>query len=213
MNPLPNCSKLAINWENNNDLIIFRHDVIVNFFLTGFCFPCQVYMLVQVSCQYYYWFWSYDNFLLLEIDQKSGNRKYPESGFCPIFGDWNKLEIPNLEWMSLKKRYWMLQNARVTTFTISELLREKQLLLLLNVFQFVHNLMHLLKHIESIYYWWDWFLFIIFIDGIYCCFFDSFNQRNLYIYINFFFNWHPLHARLDSHYEAWSYKKKKHNKD
>ena len=170
-------------------------------------------MLVQVSCQYHYWFWSYDNFLLLEIDQKSGNRKYPESGFCPIFGDWNKLEIPNLERMSLKKRYWMLQNARVTTFTISELLREKQLLLLLNVFQFVHNLMHLLKHIESIYYWWDWFLFIIFIDGIYCCFFDSFNQRNLYIYINFFFNWHPLHARLDSHYEAWSYKKKKHNKD
>ena len=76
MNPLPNCSKLAINWENNNDLIIFRHDVIVNFFLTGFCFPCQVYMLVQVSCQYHYWFWSYDNFLLLEIDQKSGNRKY-----------------------------------------------------------------------------------------------------------------------------------------
>ena len=25
-----------------------------------------------------------------------------------------------------------------------------------------------------------------------------------------FFNWDSLHARLNSHYEAWSYKKKKH---
>ena len=28
----------------------------------------------------------------------------------------------------------------------------------------------------------------------------------------FFFNWYSLHARLNSHYEAWSYKKKKHKK-
>ena len=27
-----------------------------------------------------------------------------------------------------------------------------------------------------------------------------------------FFNWDSLHARLDSHYKAWSYKKKKHKK-
>ena len=26
----------------------------------------------------------------------------------------------------------------------------------------------------------------------------------------FFFNWYSLHARLNSHYEAWSYKKRKH---
>ena len=30
--------------------------------------------------------------------------------------------------------------------------------------------------------------------------------------INFFFNWDSLHERLNSHYEAWSYKKKKHKK-
>ena len=29
---------------------------------------------------------------------------------------------------------------------------------------------------------------------------------------DFFFNWDSLHARLNSHYEAWSYKKKKHKK-
>ena len=28
-------------------------------------------------------------------------------------------------------------------------------------------------------------------------------------HIFFFFNWNSLHARLNSHYEAWSYKKKK----
>ena len=27
-----------------------------------------------------------------------------------------------------------------------------------------------------------------------------------------FFNWDSLHARLNSHYEAWSYKKKKYEK-
>ena len=30
--------------------------------------------------------------------------------------------------------------------------------------------------------------------------------------IFFFFNWDSLHARLNSHYKAWSYKKKKHKK-
>ena len=29
----------------------------------------------------------------------------------------------------------------------------------------------------------------------------------------FFFNWDTQHARLNSYYEAWSYKKKKHKKD
>ena len=27
-----------------------------------------------------------------------------------------------------------------------------------------------------------------------------------------FFNWYSLHARLNNHYEAWSYKKRKHKK-
>ena len=27
-----------------------------------------------------------------------------------------------------------------------------------------------------------------------------------------FFNWDSLHERLNSHYEAWNYKKKKHRK-
>ena len=50
----------------------------------------------------------------------------PLSKFCPISGDWNELGIPNLVWMSLIKSYWLLQNARVTAFTVSELFRENQ---------------------------------------------------------------------------------------
>ena len=50
----------------------------------------------------------------------------PSSEFCPISKDWGELEITNLARMSLLKCYWMLQNARVTAFIISELLRENQ---------------------------------------------------------------------------------------
>ena len=50
----------------------------------------------------------------------------PPSEFCPISRDWGKLEIPNLARMSLMQCYWMLQNARVTAFTVSDLLRENQ---------------------------------------------------------------------------------------
>ena len=50
----------------------------------------------------------------------------PPSEFWPIFRDSGQLGIPNMAWMSLIKCYWMLQNAKVTAFTASELLREKQ---------------------------------------------------------------------------------------
>ena len=30
--------------------------------------------------------------------------------------------------------------------------------------------------------------------------------------VKFFFNWNSLHKRVNSHYKAWSYKKKEHKK-
>ena len=59
------------------------------------------------------------------IDQKSENRKYLCLSFNNIYGDWGKLRILNLTRMSLRKCYWMLANARVTAFTVSDLLKEK----------------------------------------------------------------------------------------
>ena len=53
--------------------------------------------------------------------------KIPPSEFCPISGDWGELWIPNLARMSLIEFYWMLQNSRITAFTVFELLRENQL--------------------------------------------------------------------------------------
>ena len=53
---------------------------------------------------------------------------------------------------------------------------------------------------------------------------NNLNPVNIYLFkvnnrntrkrfeICFFFNWYSLHARLNSHYEAWSYKKRKHKK-
>ena len=73
--------------------------------------------------------------LVLELWQFSFTKDWPEirkseitpSEFCPISGDWGELWIPNLARMSLIECYWMLQNSRVTTFTVFELLRENQL--------------------------------------------------------------------------------------
>ena len=72
--------------------------------------------------------------LVLESWQFLFIRDWPEirkseilpSEFCPISGDWGKLWIPNLGKIRLKKSYWMLQNARFTAFTVSELLKENQ---------------------------------------------------------------------------------------
>ena len=73
--------------------------------------------------------------LVLELWQLSFIRDWPEikkseippSEFCPISGDWDELWIPNLVRMSLIECYWTLQNSRVITFTVFELLRENQL--------------------------------------------------------------------------------------
>ena len=71
---------------------------------------------------------------VLELWQFSFIRDTPEirklkillSEFYPIPGDWVELKTPNLTQMSLIKCYWALQNATVTVFTVSKLLRESQ---------------------------------------------------------------------------------------
>ena len=66
-------------------------------------------------------------FLLIKDWSEIWKSQIPQSEFCPVSRDWDKSEIPNLAQMSLIKYYWMLQNARVTAFTVFELLRENQL--------------------------------------------------------------------------------------
>ena len=72
--------------------------------------------------------------LVLELWQFSFISDWPEiqksdiplCEFSPISGDWGELGIPNLTRMSVINCYWIIQNARVTVFTFSELLRENQ---------------------------------------------------------------------------------------
>ena len=116
------CSKLAQNPKNDNDVIIFRHNVDTKFF-----WQCFV-SLVKFS----YWTKFHVNIItgsrIMTIFFYKGLTRNPEIGNTPIwFRDWSKLWIPNLARMSLIECYWMLQNSRVTAFTVFELLRENQL--------------------------------------------------------------------------------------
>ena len=119
-----NYSKLAINWKNINDLIISWHQVIVKIF-------CRCFVsLVKFS----YWSTFHVNIIngsgvmtiffykWLAINSEIENTPV----FFPLSGNLHNLGIPNLAEMSPMKCYWMLENARITVFTVSELLREKQ---------------------------------------------------------------------------------------
>ena len=74
--------------------------------------------------------------LVLELWQFSFIRDWPKirkleltlSEFCPISENCGKSGIPNLVQVSLIKCYcyWMLQNSRVTAFTVFELITENQ---------------------------------------------------------------------------------------
>ena len=74
------------------------------------------------------------SWLVLELWQFLFIKDWPEiqkleispSGFCQISADWGTLGTPNLMRMSLVKSYWLLQNARVTSYTVSKLLRKNQ---------------------------------------------------------------------------------------
>ena len=92
---------------------------IVKFFWRGFV------SLVMVS----YWPKFHFNIITVpELWQFTFIRDWPEIRkleippfeFCPLSGDYGKLEILNLVQTPLIKSHWMLQNARVTAFIVSE---------------------------------------------------------------------------------------------
>ena len=55
-------------------------------------------------------------------------------------------------------------------------------------------------------------MIIIYTDAYRCVNDLRWVRINGYCLYDFFFNWYSLNARLNSHYEAWSYKKRKHKK-
>ena len=110
-------SKLAVNSKNDNGFTISWYDIIVKFFDV-------VFFLIKFS------YWSKFH---VNVITGSGVMRYwpefrkfeiPPSEFWPIYGNWDELGILNLAHMSLIKCYCMLENARITAFVVSELLRE-----------------------------------------------------------------------------------------
>ena len=62
-NLLPDCSKLAVNWKNDDDVTIFRHDVLIELF------NVVLFLLLSLVTNPSFMaisslFWSYDNFFL-----------------------------------------------------------------------------------------------------------------------------------------------------
>ena len=112
---LLDCSILAINWKNDNDVTI---DVAV-IFLSSLIFGSS-FMPISL--------------LVLELWQFSYTKDWAETPksqltlceFCLIPGDWGKLQMSNLTRMCLVKSYWILKNTRVTALTVFTLLRENQ---------------------------------------------------------------------------------------
>ena len=122
---LLDCSKLSINRENDNDATTCLHNVIVKLFwrclfrlsslLTGLSFMLISSLILEL--------WQ---FTLIRDWPKTRKSEIPRSEFCSISGDWGELKIPQFVQMFLMKFYLVLQNARVTAFIVSELLRENQ---------------------------------------------------------------------------------------
>ena len=69
--------QIACNQKKTMTLQYLWHDVIATFFDFVLSF-CQVQLLVQVSCQYRHWSWSYDNFFYKRLT------KNPEIGNIPV---------------------------------------------------------------------------------------------------------------------------------
>ena len=113
--------KSAINWKNNTDVIICRHNVIVNIFnvivfflsslFTGSSFLSVSLLVLKI------WL-----FLFIRDWPETRELEIAPSKFHRISEDWNKLETLNLIGMFAIES---LQNTRFTAFTVSELLNWK----------------------------------------------------------------------------------------
>ena len=114
----PDCSKLAKNPKNDNDVTIFRHDVKFNFFLS--CFVS----LVKFS----YWSKFHVNIItgsgIMAIFFNKGLTRDPEIGNTPVWVLPNIWRLGRVMHTAFGKNVSnrMLQNARLTAFTIFELL-------------------------------------------------------------------------------------------
>ena len=114
-------SRMAINRKINNDVKFADMTSLSNFFDVAL-FLLSILVTGPSIMSILSLFLESQQFSCLEIRKL----EIPPSKFCPIYGDWSELGIPNLAQMPLIKSYWMQQNAKVSALIVSELLRENQ---------------------------------------------------------------------------------------
>ena len=102
------CIKSTGNRTAYSDVTTCQHDIIVIFLTLSYLSSLNSgTSFMSIS------------FLILEFDLKSGNWGYSRPSFIQYLSG-----MQNLPWMSLMKRYLMLQNARFTDFTVGKLMRK-----------------------------------------------------------------------------------------
>ena len=114
-------SRMAINRKINND-VKFADMTSLSKFFDVVLFLLSILVTGPSIMSILSLFLESQQFSCLEIRKL----EIPPSKFCPIYGDWSELGIPNLAQMPLIKSYWMQQNAKVSALIVSELLRENQ---------------------------------------------------------------------------------------
>ena len=122
---LQECSKLALHWKNGSDVQFADMTSYSSFFdiavflLSGFGTGPSFMAISLLGMALW-------QFLFITEWPKIWKSEILLSEFCPISGDRGELGIPKFGRMFLMTSYWMLQNCRVTAFTVSELIRENQ---------------------------------------------------------------------------------------
>ena len=114
------CPKLAINWKNNNDVTICCNYAIVKLFFNVSVFLLSIlvtdpkFMSISLLVLVLWQFLFIRDWPEIQKFEIPSSEFYPKSQVCGELGTLNLTRI------SPMKSYWMLQNARVTAFTVSE---------------------------------------------------------------------------------------------
>ena len=103
---------------------IFQHDVIIIFFFAATLFFCSSLITGSSLMQISWLVLGLWQFSFIKDWQEIQKTKITPYKFFRIPQDWGKLATAIFAEIFVIKCYWILLNAKVTAFTVSELLRE-----------------------------------------------------------------------------------------
>ena len=120
---LPDCSKFAINRKNGNNVIIFRHGLIVKLFWRSFV------SFVKFSCRSKFHVYIFTGSGVMTIFFYKRLTRKPEIGNTPVLvlpNIWTLEQVRNTKFGKNVSNKMLLNAAKYQGFTVSELLRKNQ---------------------------------------------------------------------------------------